>query len=368
MANEVQNLTILHPRPSSIVAALYTLRDLGAEVVILHGPSGCCFKHARLLEEDGVRVLTTALDEAGFVFGGQQPLTALLRKANELFHPKLMAISGTCSSMIIGDDLHQAVLNADLDIPVLEVEVHAGYRDNTKGVIITLEAAKDKGIIDEAELERQKGLLDKATLVEKLYGAASSEYLAPERGDLKYEAAARLLELIRQGKKGLNILNAKKETAYMFADITAAVAEVAGDQVDTLANLDDQVGLPKVRRDAANIARDLSERKVEFKLIGGLDEYPVTGDAVKKLAAKKHYDFAVISGVPHALPVSALEGMEIFSITNGPRQVKPLRDLGHQHVTVELDLHPKTMGVKSLVESEFGATLRALNKAKAKES
>jgi putative methanogenesis marker 13 metalloprotein len=270
--------------------------------------------------------------------------------------------------MIIGDDLHQAVLNADLDIPVLEVEVHAGYRDNTKGVIITLEAARDKGIIDEAELERQKGLLEKATLVEKLYGAASSEYLAPERGDLKYEAATRLLELIRQGKRGLNILNAKKETAYMFADITAAVAEVAGDQVDTLANLDDQVGLPKVRRDAANIARDLMERKVEFKLIGGLDEYPVTGDAVKKLAAEKHYDFAVISGVPHALPISALEGMEIFSITNGPRQVKPLRDLGHQHVTVELDLHPKTMGVTSLVESEFGATLRALNKAKAKNS
>ena len=276
MTGEAQNLTILHPRPSSIVAALYTLRDLGAEVVILHGPSGCCFKHARLLEEDGVRVLTTALDEAGFVFGGQQPLTALLKKDKELFHPKLMAVSGTCSSMIIGDDLHQAVLNADLDIPVLG-EVHAGYRDNTKGVILTLEAARDKGIIDEKELNRQKGLLEKATLVEKLYGAASSEYLAPERGDLKFEACARLLELIRQGKKGLNILNAKKETAYMFADITAAVAEVAGDQVDTFANLDDQVGLPKVRRDAANIARDLRERKVNFQLIGGLDEYPVTG-------------------------------------------------------------------------------------------
>ena len=365
MASEVQNLTILHPRPSSIVAALYTLRDLGADVVILHGPSGCCFKHARLLEEDGVRVLTTALDEAGFVFGGQRPLTALLKKANELFHPKLMAISGTCSSMIIGDDLHQAVLNAELDIPVLEVEVHAGYRDNTKGVILTLEAAKDKGIIDEAELSRQKGLLEQATLVEKLYGAASSEYLAPERGDLKYEAGARLLELIREGKRGLNILNAKKETAYMFADVTAAVAEVAGDQVDTLANINDQVGLPKVRRDASNVARDLKERNVDYQLIGGLDEYPVTGESVRKLAGQKHYDFAVISGVPHAIPASALEGMEIFSITNGPRQVRPLRNLGHHHVTVELDLHPKTMGVTKLVESEFGATLRALDKAKA---
>jgi hypothetical protein len=48
--------------------------------------------------------------------------------------------------------------------------------------------------------------------------------------------------------------------------------------------------------------------------------------------------------------------------------VRPLRDLGHQHVIVELDLHPKTMGVTSLVESEFGATLRALNKAAAGKS
>jgi putative methanogenesis marker 13 metalloprotein len=269
--------------------------------------------------------------------------------------------------MIIGEDLHQAVLNANLDIPVLEVEVHAGYRDNTKGVILTLEAAKEKGIIDEAEFQRQKMLLDKATEVERLYGAASREYLAPERGDLKYEAAARLLQLIREGKRGLNILNAKKETAYMFADITAAVAEVAGNQVDTLANLDDQVGLPKVRRDASNVARDLAQRNVDFKLIGGLDEYPVTGEAVSRLISEGDYDFAVISGVPHALPISALRGLEIFSITNGPRQVKPLRDMGHQHITVELDLHPKTMGVTSLVESEFGATLRALNKAKAKE-
>lgn len=366
MASEVQNLQIIHPRPSSIVAALYTLRDLGADVVILHGPSGCCFKHARLLEEDGVRVLTTALDEAGFVFGGQKPLTKLLKRARELFNPKLMAVSGTCSSMIIGEDLHQAVLEADLDIPVLEVEVHAGYRDNTRGVILTLEAAKDKGIIDDQEFCRQKFLLEKATEVERLHGAASKEYLAPERGDLKFEAAARLLQLIHDGKRGLNILNAKKETAYMFADITAAVSEVAGGQVETLANLDDRVGLPKVRRDAANIARDLHARGVDFKLIGGLDEYPVTGEAISRLVKKGDYDFAVISGVPHALPASVLQGLEIFSITNGPRQVKPLRDLGHQHVTVELDLHPKTMGVTSLVESEFGATLRALNKAEAR--
>jgi len=363
MASEVQ---ILHPRPSSIVAALYTLRDLGVDVVVMHGPSGCCFKHARLLEEDGVHTLTTALDEAGFVFGGQEQLTRLLRRARDLFDPKLIGVVGTCSSMIIGEDLHQSVVDADLDVPVIEVEVHAGYRDNTKGVIITLEAALEKGIIDQEEFDRQKFLLEKATQVERLHGAASQEYLAPERGEIKYRAAERLLGLMKEGKRGINVLNAKKETAYMFADINAAVAEVAkarGAEVKTLANLDENKGLAKVRKDAKNILSGLEERGVLIdRIIGGLDEYPIAGDEVAEwLAGEESYDFAVISGVPHAIPMDALEGMEIFSITNGPRQVRPLRELGHQHVMVEIDLHPKTMGVSSIVESEFGATLRGLN-------
>ncbi len=368
MSSEVQKIQILHPRPSSIVAALYTLRDLGADVIILHGPSGCCFKHARLLEEDGVRVLTTSLDEAGFVFGGQEALTKLLKKAKALFNPKLMAVSGTCSSMIIGDDLHQAVLKANLDVPVLEVEVHAGYRDNTQGVIISLEAAREMGIIDETEFQRQKNLLEKATEIERRYGAASDEYLPPERGDVKYEVAARLLELIGDGKHGLNILNAKKETAYMFADVTAAVSEVSRNQVDNLANLNDKLGLPKVQKDARNIANELRIRGIDYHLIGGLDEYPIAGGKVGEFIQEHgDYDFVVLSGVPHAIPISYIKDMEIFSITNGPRQVKPLREIGHHHVIVELDLHPKTMGVSSIVESEFGATLRALQRVSAKE-
>ena len=82
-----KNLSIMHPRPSSIVAALYTLRDLNAEVAILHGPPGCSFKHARLLEEDGIRVVTTALDENGFVFGGHDRLVDMLQKVEERLSP-----------------------------------------------------------------------------------------------------------------------------------------------------------------------------------------------------------------------------------------------------------------------------------------
>jgi len=70
--------------------------------------------------------------------------------------------------------------------------------------------------------------------------------------------------------------------------------------------------------------------------------------------------FALICGVPHAISPEFTQGIECFSVTNGPRQVEPLREIGHQHVIVEIDLHPKTLGVRDIVESEFGAVIRSL--------
>jgi putative methanogenesis marker 13 metalloprotein len=361
---------IMHPRPSSIVAALYTLRDLDVDVVILHGPPGCSFKHARLLEEDGLRVVTTALDESGFVFGGHDQLVNVLEKVIEMFNPGSIGIVGTCASMIIGEELHEAVLEVNPDMPVIEVEVHAGYPNNTKGVIITLESALAAGILSEQEFTRQKILLKEATEVEKRHGAASKEYLEPSRGDTKYTVAKRIIELLKQGKKGITILNAKKETGYMFADINAAVNQAAsmlrsGSEVINMANLDDTLGLGRVRAHASNIAGDLQEMGITVhEIIGGLDEYPVVGDKVNRLIKEKYndFDFAVITGVPHAISMDNLQGMEIFSVTNGPRQVLPLKEMGHDHVIVEIDLHPKTLGVSHIVESEFGATLREIAK------
>lgn len=362
--------TIIHPRPSSIVAALYTLRDLDVDVVILHGPPGCSFKHARLLEEDGLRVVTTALDESKFVFGGHDDLVKLLEKVIDMFHPQRIGIVGTCASMIIGEELHEAVLEVNPDVPVIEVEVHAGYHENTKGVIITLESALAAGILSEAEFQRQKVLLKEATEVEKRHGAASREYLEPSRGDTKYTVARRIIKLLKDGKKGITIMNAKKETGYMFADINAAVNQVAEEigsssRLVNMMNLDPNLGLDRVRSHALNITRDLEAMGVEIhEIIGGLDEYPVTGGTVNRLIAEKYpgFDFAVITGVPHAIPMDNLRNMEVISVTNGPRQVMPLKEMGHKYVVVEIDLHPKTLGVSGIVESEFGATLREMAK------
>jgi putative methanogenesis marker 13 metalloprotein len=350
----------MHPRPSSIVAALYTARDLKVDVAILHGPSGCSFKHARLLEEDGLRVLTTSLADNEFIFGGQKALEDVLRYAEDHFSPERMAVVGTCVSMIIGEDLQSAIDGAGITTPTIAVDIHAGYLENIAGVLATLEAAETAGWITDEELTRQRFLMEKANEVERLRGAASLPYIEASRGDLKHLAAQELLKLARGGKKGVAILNAKKETAYMFADELIALHDACPDaDITYIVNLDSR-GLPKVRGDATRILDAMKNRGIPVELIGALDEYGANGDALGKRMVEIAPAFALIAGVPHAIPPEYTRGIECFSITNGPRQVEPLRTIGHQHVLVEIDLHPKTLGVRDIVESEFGAVLRSL--------
>ncbi len=350
----------MQPRPSSIVAALYTARDLEVDVAVLHGPSGCSFKHARLLEEDGMRVLTTSLADHEFIFGGQESLERVLRYAEEQFHPHRMAVVGTCVSMIIGEDLKSAVTHSGVATPTIAIEIHAGFPENIEGVIATLEPAAEAGWISADELERQRYLLAMANEVERLRGAASKPYIEPSRGDLKHRVARRLLDLAESGEKGVAVMNAKKETAYMFADELLALHDsFPCADITYIANLEPR-GLPKVRGDALRIFNGMKDRGVEPELLGALDEYGANGEAVGRRIAELNPTFALIVGVPHAIPRAYTEGIECISVTNGPRQVEPLHDLGHRHVIVEIDLHPKTLGVRDIVESEFGAVLRSM--------
>jgi hypothetical protein len=104
----------------------------------------------------------------------------------------------------------------------------------------------------------------------------------------------------------------------------------------------------------------MRERGLPVRLCGALDEYGALGDELGRQLQACAPVFALLAGVPHAIPRKYTDGIECFSVTNGPRQVEPLRDLGHRHVLVEVDLHPKTLGVRSIQESEFGAVLRTL--------
>jgi len=146
----------------------------------------------------------------------------------------------------------------------------------------------------------------------------------------------------------------------MFADELIALHDACPDaDITYIANLD-QRGLPKTRADAEIILSEMIAREVKPELVGALDEYGANGDVLGRRIVELAPAFALIAGVPHAIPEEYTKGIECFSITNGPRQVAPLHALGHEHVMVEIDLHPKTLGVRTIIESEFGAVLRSM--------
>lgn len=354
----------MHPRPSPIAASLYTLRDMNADVIILHGPHGCCFRTGRLLENDGVRVVTTAMSENDFIFGASDKLEETLKKVESMFSPKLVGIVGTCASMIIGEDLKEAVQNANIDATVVAVESHGGLSegDNTEGAIAVLEAASKDGVIPVEECERQSKMLKLATELEKTRGMAQGGYIAPSYGDDKRKVAEILVKRIKSGERTAIILNAKKETSYLFADILKIPFDRLNKENKPLviANLDENIGLPRIRQHATNIKEELQKTGLNIDIItGGLDEYPVTGEKAAKFLDDKNIDFVIVAGVPHAVPVETINA-DTLAITDGPRLVEPLKNIGYTYVITELDAHAKTLGTDKIVPSDFGEVLREI--------
>ena len=354
----------MHPRPSPIAASLYTLRDMNADVIILHGPHGCCFRTGRLLENDGVRVVTTAMSENDFIFGASEKLKETLQKVDEMFSPKLVGVVGTCVSMIIGEDMKEAVKNANINATVLIVESHGGLGegDNTEGAIAVLNAAAKEGIIPSTEMERQNKMLHLATEIEKTRGMAQGEYIKPSYGNNKVKVAKLLLEAIERDDKIAIVLNAKKETSYLFSDLLKIPFDkyYSNNKLTLIGNLDDNVGLPRIKQHATNIKKELFDNGITVKRVtGGLDEYPITGKKAAEILMEEKFDMIVVAGVPHALPIEKIETTSI-AVTDGPRLVEPLKNLGYNYVVTELDAHSKTLGTDKIVPSDFGDTLRGL--------
>ena len=337
---------------------------MNADVIILHGPHGCCFRTGRLLENDGVRVVTTAMSENDFIFGASEKLEETLQKVDEMFSPKLVGVVGTCVSMIIGEDMKEAVKNANINATVLIVESHGGLGegDNTEGAIAVLNAAAKEGIIPSTEMERQNKMLQLATEIEKTRGMAQGEYIKPSYGDNKVKVAKLLLEAIERDDKIAIVLNAKKETSYLFSDLLKIPFDkyYSNNKLTLIGNLDDNVGLPRIKQHAINIKKELFDNGITVKRVtGGLDEYPITGKKAAEILMEEKFDMIVVAGVPHALPIEKIETTSI-AVTDGPRLVEPLKNLGYNYVVTELDAHSKTLGTDKIVPSDFGDTLRGL--------
>jgi putative methanogenesis marker 13 metalloprotein len=340
---------------------MYTLRDLDADVIVIHGPAGCGFMPSRRLEEAGVRVITSGMQEDELIFGAEQKLVNTLREAERLFRPKLVGIVGTCASMIIGENLDSAIRKAGIPAKVLAVDTHGCAGPNTNGAIRTLEVAAQAGLITQAELERQTSMLRRATLMERERGMTSRDYLEPSIGATKLSAALALAKAFRDGKKVAVVLNAKKETAYGFADIMRAAAQAQktmGGTLTCIGNLDPKVGLPRIRRYAQEITRDLEMAGVHLDHItGGLDEYPAAGEKAGAFTASGEYDLIVAAGLPHLVP--GLRFTDIL-VTDQPRELRHYMNMGFGLSVGEISTHANVMAARGIVPSELGNTIREI--------
>ncbi|MEN3006748.1 MAG: Ni-sirohydrochlorin a,c-diamide reductive cyclase catalytic subunit [Candidatus Methanosuratincola petrocarbonis] len=346
---------VLHPRPSPIAAAMYTLRDLDADTIVIHGPSGCCFRPARLLEREGLRVVTSALQDNDFVFGSEGKLSKVLRRVDELFRPRLIGLVGSCASMIIGEDLRKAAREAGVLGKTICCDVHSGSGDNTIGAIVALKEATAMGIISPQEFQRQQRALEMATILEQTRGTARGEYIENRPGDSPKDVAGVILKALSSGKRVACVLNAKKETAFLYADVLLAISEASkkvGGSIQVLANLDPEVGLPRVSRYSRLILERLKEESVSVDSItGGIDEYPASGERAKEILMQYEPDLAVIAGIPHAV---AVEGkLRTVAVSVGSRAVSNLKSLGYDYVVGERDAHQVSLGRSKQIRRSF---------------
>ena len=60
------------------------------------------------------------------------------------------------------------------------------------------------------------------------------------------------------------------------------------------------------------------------------------------------------------LILELLKNNEVYISLPYGKLVEPLKQMGFDYVVTELDAHSKTLGAKSIVESEFAQTIRGL--------
>ncbi len=354
-------MNVIHPRPNPIIAAMYTLRDLDVDVILVHGPAGCGFMASRMLEEAGVRVVTSGIKDNDLIFGAAKPLIETLKTVEEKFHPNTVAVVGTCASMIIGEDISASIKRAGIKANVFGVDCHGCMGDNTQGAVKALVSARDAELISKDECSRQCDMMLAATKMEKSVGMAGREYLSPVKGPTKMGVSNKIADVLSSGGKVAVVMLAKKELAYRFADVFLAVDNARkslGGETLFVANLDENIGLPRIRRYATDILSDLQESNVKIdKIVGGLDEYAVCGEAAKKAVDEFNPDLLILAGIPHAYPGMSPDNV---LITDQPRQLANYLNMGCSLAVGEISSHSMVMGTRHIIPLETGETLREI--------
>ncbi len=107
------------------------LGPIDGAVVVDHAPVGCSsgvinFSQNRVRvkapngQKEHFKVISSNIKESDTVFGAVDKLKATIREAYERHHPKVIYVTTSCTSSIIGDDVYSVVqeMQEELDIPI----------------------------------------------------------------------------------------------------------------------------------------------------------------------------------------------------------------------------------------------------------
>jgi nitrogenase molybdenum-iron protein alpha/beta subunit len=132
----------------TLSGALSVTTEVTDGVTVIHGPAGCAqhnasLLHATLLGEDTsrlLRLLSSDLDEAGVIFGGEGALAASLSEALA-GGPSVIFVLSTCVVQTIGDDV-EGVCGRGWGVPVIPVPgsgfLGGGFQDGMEHALIAL--------------------------------------------------------------------------------------------------------------------------------------------------------------------------------------------------------------------------------------
>jgi len=116
--------------------SLSTLNTLRKTVIIMHGPVGCgiCsiatvgvnqnFKRLRDPNAEGIIWLSTNLDEADVINGGEKKLREAVLYADREFRPETIIVANGCVPALIGDDTDSILADLDTKTAADLAEVH----------------------------------------------------------------------------------------------------------------------------------------------------------------------------------------------------------------------------------------------------
>ncbi|MDR0998035.1 MAG: nitrogenase, partial [Treponema sp.] len=116
--------------------SLGILNSIRNAVVIMHGPVGCgvcatgnigqnkTFKQLRDPGAEGLIWLTTNLDEADVISGGERKLREAIVYADREFRPESIIVCNSCVPALIGDDIDNIILDMQQQCAAVIVPIH----------------------------------------------------------------------------------------------------------------------------------------------------------------------------------------------------------------------------------------------------